>query len=116
MSPLGWLPLRFWPSINSPRTQRLNSPEAAPILRNEFLVDNLLTGAPDLTSRSPAANPESDGLEKPQTPPVGLELHTSSILADLKDDSAALPIDDGGMVKTIGILWCPRQDTLSVKI
>jgi hypothetical protein len=35
---------------------------------------------------------------------------------ELRDPSATLAIDEGDFIKTIGIMWNPREDTFSVKV
>jgi hypothetical protein len=93
---------------------------ATQVIKEEFLVDNLLSGAEDVQG---ALKLKSDLLKIMEKGGLKLLQWTSnsaevmkSIPIELQDSSRSLSIDEGETVKTIGILWNPKEDTFGVQI
>jgi hypothetical protein len=96
------------------------SPHVVQIIKNDFLVDNLLSGANDVEA---ALTLQTELLTAMHLGGLRLLKWTSNspeVLAavppELRDPSATLAIDEGDFIKTIGILWNPRADTFSINV
>ena len=95
-------------------------PLASSAIKHEFLVDNLLSGGHSLEQAQELKNQllqamEIGGLKLPKFTSNSNEL-LDSISPDLRDPSTFLNIDEGDFIRTIGILWNPKQDTFSVHV
>jgi len=99
---------------------QLTHPHASQVIKEEFLVDNLLSGGHSLDQ---AIQLKEELLQVMEVGGLKLlkfmsnsEALMQTIPDEQRDPATFLPIDEGDFFKTIGILWNPRLDVFSVKI
>ena len=90
------------------------SPNVVQIIKSDFLVDNLLSGANDVQSALDIQTQllitmHLGGLKLPKWTSNSPEV-LAAVPPELRDPSATLAIDEGDTIKTIGILWNPKED------
>jgi hypothetical protein len=99
---------------------KLTHPHASQVIKEEFLVDNLLSGAHTLDSALKLKDELLDAMRigglKLLKFMSNSDVLLNSLPPDLRDPATFHPIDEGEFVKTIGVLWNPNLDTFSVKV
>lgn len=88
----------------------------AETLKNDFYVDDLLSGA----------NTIDEAIEKQRQVTAillsgGFEIrkwssNNEQVTEQLDDDARELPTGADDNLKALGIVWCPRRDTLSIRV
>ncbi len=95
-------------------------PRAAEVIKKEFLVDNLLSGAKDVEG---AVQLQIELLKIMEAGGLKLLKWTfnspdvmNAVGHEIQDPEISLSIDEGEAIKTIGILWNPKEDTFGIQI
>lgn len=91
--------------------ERINYPEAAEVICNDFYMDDLLTG---VNSESEGIKLKNDLLEL--LGKAGFKLHkwNTNMFREARDNT--VDITKEARCKLLGVLWCPNQDTLHYKV
>ncbi|XP_058840761.1 uncharacterized protein LOC131696228 [Topomyia yanbarensis] len=95
-------------------------PLAAPVVRSNFYVDNLLFGGNNLNSVVETCNQVIEMLKCGRFNLRQWCANEPGILAhippELREPSAALELDRSSSIKTLGLLWFPQQDQFRFKV
>jgi len=94
-------------------------PRAATIIREDFYIDDLLTGANTLEEAVELRTQVSTLLESRKFPLRKWRSNNSRILQHIKDSGKTddlLVLDEQASSKTLGVLWDSKEDVLLFRI
>ncbi len=101
-------------------SQSATHPWASQVIKEEFLVDNLLSGADDVESALELQRQllcvMKSGKLKLTKWTSNLPALVSSVPSEAQGSSPSLSIGESECVKTIGLLWSPATDIFSVSV